>query len=327
MSDVIDIQKRSLGISVGVIDVSGRRVVSHGTVSKDGVAVNGDTIFEIGSITKVFTVLLLADMVEHGELRFDDPVAKYLPKSVVVPEEITLEHLATHMSGLPRLPSNFSPADPRNPYQDYSVNNMYEFLSAFKPTRDPGEAYGYSNIGGALLGHALARQAGADYETAVQTRICEPLGMLSTTTTLSGELWARLAPGHNQDLEVEVVPNWNSQPALAGSGALMSSVNDMLTFVGASIGLVDSSLAPAMRALTGVRHETDMPGIEMARGWHVFSGDKELIFHIGGSAGYRTFVGYSPNARAGAVVLSNSAAIVDDLGPHLLDPQRALMED
>ena len=286
---------------------------------------NGDTIFEIGSITKVFTVLLLVEMVENGELAFDDPVAKYLPKSVTMPEAIMLEHLATHMSGLPRLPSNFSPADPRNPYQDYSVNNMYEFLSAFKPTRDPGEAYGYSNIGGSLLGHVLARRAGVDYETAVQTRICEPLGMLSTTTTLSDELRARLAPGHNKDLQV--VPNWDSQPALAGSGALMSNVNDMLTFVSANIGLVDSSLAPTMRELTQVRHETDMPGIEMARGWHVFSGDNELIFHIGGSTGYRTFVGYSPNTRTGVVVLSNSGAIVDDVGPHLLDPQRDLRED
>ena len=324
LSDAVDIQKRSVGISVGVIDASGRRVISHGTVTEGGTPVDGDTIFEIGSITKVFTVLLLAEMVEQGELQFDDPVVKYLPQTVTFPDAITLEHLATHRSGLPRLPANLSPADALNPYQDYSVDKMFEFLSAFRPTREPGERFEYSNIGGGLLGYVLARRANVDYETLIQTRICEPLGMPSTAITLSDGLAARLSPGHNKDLKV--VPNWD-MPTLAGAGALRSSVNDMLTFLGASTGLVDSSLAPAMRALTEVRYETDSPGVEMARGWLVFSGENELIFHIGGTGGYRTFVGYSVTSRVGVVVLSNSSASIDDIGPHLLDPRRALAKD
>ena len=323
LADRIDVQKRSVGISVGVIDASGRCVVSHGNLSKDGGSVDGDTVFEIGSVTKVFTALLLAQMVEKEELRYDDPVAKHLPKQVALPDTITLEHLATHMSGLPRMPSNLSPADPRNPYADYTVDQMYEFLTRLEPARGPGEKYDYSNLGGGLLGHVLARRAGVDYETLVQRRIGEPLGMQSTAITLSDELRARLVLGHGTDLKQ--ASNWDI-PTFAGAGALRSTVNDMLSFVGANVGLVESPLAPTMRSLLEKRHETGMAGLQIALGWHVFSGENELIWHNGGTGGYRSFVGYSPSAKAGVVVLSNSSVSVDDLGRHLLDPKTPLME-
>lgn len=323
LADRINVQKRSVGISVGVIDGSGRRVVSDGKLSKEGGPVDGDTVFEIGSVTKVFTALLLADMVEKGELRFDDPVGMHLPKEVTVPEAITLEHLVTHMSGLPRMPSNSSPADPSNPYADYTVDQMYEFLTGLTPARGPGEKYEYSNLGGGLLGHILGLRAGVDYETLVQARIAEPLAMESTAITLSDELRARLALGHSNDLKQ--VSNWDI-PTFAGAGALRSTVNDMLSFVGANIGLVDTSLAPAMRALLETRHETGMKGLEIARGWHIFKGENEVIWHNGGTGGYRSFVGFSPSAKVGVVVLSNSSVGVDDLGRHLLDQKTPLME-
>ena len=131
--DRIDVQHQGVGIVVGVIDPTGRRVVAYGKTAKDGKPVDANTVFEIGSITKVFTSLLLADMVQRGEVALTDPVSKYLPPDVKVPErggkKITLVDLATHTSGLPRMPSNFHPKDPANPYADYTVAQFYEFLS------------------------------------------------------------------------------------------------------------------------------------------------------------------------------------------------------
>ncbi len=141
----IDAMHRSVGIVVGVIDAHGRRIVAYGHLNQgDARPLNGETIFEIGSVTKVFTSLLLADMVQRGEVALDDPVAKYLPASVKVPQrdgkQITLVDLATHTSGLPRLPTNLKPKDASNPYADYTVDDLYEFLSSYKLTRDPARS-------------------------------------------------------------------------------------------------------------------------------------------------------------------------------------------
>ena len=137
----IDAARRGIGIVVGVIDASGRQIVSHGRLSRDGEEQpEGDTAFEIGSITKVFTSILLADMVERGELALDDPIVKFLPESVQVPgsegRPITLRDLATHRSGLPRMPENFAPADVDNPFADYTLEQMYQFLSGYDLPRD-----------------------------------------------------------------------------------------------------------------------------------------------------------------------------------------------
>src|SRR5204862_268966 len=110
-----------------------------------------NTLFEIGSMTKTFTATNLADMVARGEVRLDDPVAKYLPDSAHVPsrngKQITLVDLAIQSSGLPRLPSNLAPRDPGNPYADYSVQQLYAFLAAYQLTRDIGATSEYSNLG------------------------------------------------------------------------------------------------------------------------------------------------------------------------------------
>src|SRR5207244_7748295 len=156
-----DTGRHGEGIVVGLLDPSGaRRIIAVG--------VDQAAVFEIGSITKTFTASILADMVDHGEVRLDDPVAKYLPPSVRVPsrngKQITLLDLATQSSGLPRMPSNFTPKDSLNPYADYTVQQMYAFLSSYALTRDVGAEYEYSNLGVGLLGHALALKAGTSYE-------------------------------------------------------------------------------------------------------------------------------------------------------------------
>jgi len=329
--DRIDVQHQSVGIVVGVIEPEGRRVIAYGHLERgDPRPLNGDTIFEIGSTTKVFTALLLADMVQRGEVALDDPAAKYLPPNVKMPERngrsITLIDLATHTSSLPRLPGNMPRKDPANPYADYSVEQLYQFLSTHELTRDIGSQYEYSNLGDGLLGHVLARRADMDYEALVRSRICDILGMNGTVITLTPEMKVRLAAGHNKSMEA--VPNWNL-PTLAGAGALRSTANDILTFLAATLCYTNSPLAPAMAAMLKERRPTGNPALEVALGWHILTANgKEIPCHDGGTGGYRSFMGIDPKAGAGVVALSNALTVagVDDIGRHLLDPSVPLMQ-
>ncbi|HTX39758.1 MAG TPA: serine hydrolase [Bryobacteraceae bacterium] len=319
-----------IGMVAGVIDAHGRRVVAYGSLAKDDPRhLGGDTVFEIGSMTKVFTSLLLMDMTRRGEVALTDPVSKYLPATVKMPErngrKITLADLSTQSSGLPRMPSNFAPKDPANPYADYSVQQMYDFLSGYQLTRDIGSQYEYSNLGVGLLGHVLTLRAGMSYEALVRSRICEPLGMADTRVTLTPGMKARLAVGHNESLQP--VANWDI-PTFAGAGALRSTVNDMLIFLAANLGYTKTALAQDMADEVSIRKPAG-PGMEIAYGWHVQTKDgSSIIWHNGGTGGYRTYMGYDPKARVGVVVLSNisTADGPDDIGRHLLNASYPLLQ-
>jgi len=157
--------KRSAGIVVGLIDADGRqRIVSYGDPGPGQPPLDGNTVFEIGSISKVFTSTVLAQLVQEGKVSLDDPAQKYLPATVHLPtrngKPITLGNLAMQNSGLPRMPTNFKPADAANPYADYTVQQMYDFLSSYQLPRDPGAEFEYSNLGVGLLGHILSRVTG-----------------------------------------------------------------------------------------------------------------------------------------------------------------------
>jgi CubicO group peptidase (beta-lactamase class C family) len=324
LADRIDRDHQGVGIVVGVIEPKGRRIVSVGKLdSGDKRVLNGDTVFEIGSMSKVFTSLLLMDMVQKGEVALTDPVAKFLPATVKIPErngkKITLQDLSTQSSGLPRMPTNFSPKDITNPYADYSVEQMYQFLAGYTLTRDIGEKYEYSNLGVGLLGHALALRARMSYEALVKARITGPLEMTSTSITLTADEKARFAVGHDGDLKA--VSAWDI-PTLAGAGALRSTANDMLTFLAANLGYTKTPLASAMAAEISIRRPTGVPGMEIAYAWHVITKDgKSIIWHNGGTGGFRTFMGFDPETRVGVVALSNvsNAEGVDDIGRHLLN--------
>ena len=323
----VDHQKQAVGIVVGIIDANGRRVVAYGhPANGDSRVVDGDTIFEIGSVSKVFTSLLLADMVNRSEVRLDDPASKYLPDSVTVPERsgkvITLLDLSTHSSGLPALPSNLKPKDVRNPYADYSVDDLYQFLSGYTLPRDPGSEFEYSNLGAGLLGHLLASRVGADYESAIRIRITEPLGMPDTGITLSSSMKQRMATGHNTMLAP--VADWDFL-TLDGAGALRSSANDLLTFLEAFLGYKASPLAPAMKTMVDVRRLFGK--LEVGLGWTISSvHDREIAAHEGGTGGFRSLVGYDSKERIGVVVLSNASTPIGvfDIGAHLLDPNWSL---
>lgn len=322
LAERIDKYEKSVGIAVGLIDEQGSLVVGYGKLSKtDDREPDGKTVFEIGSISKVFTATLLAEMVWRKEVGLDDPVQKFLPESVRVPVRdgtvMTLYHLATHTSGLPRMPDNFAPADPRNPYADYTVEQMYEFLSRVALTGKPGARAAYSNYGVGFLGHILALHAGSDYETLVRQRITGPLKMTDTVITLTPELEKRLAQGY--DASLEPVPNWDI-PTLAGAGALRSTVDDMLLFLAANLGLTESPLFEAMEDCQLPREELG-PEMHIGLGWILRQGHGRTIhWHNGGTGGYHSFVGFDKERKKGVVVLSNSTNDIDDIGFHLLVP-------
>jgi CubicO group peptidase (beta-lactamase class C family) len=329
LADRIDRDRQSVGIVVGIIEPGGRRIISYGTLAKgDKRPVDADTVFEIGSITKVFTSLILADMVQRREVALTDPIAKYLPPEVRVPKrngrQITLEDLSTHTSSLPRLPNNMKPADPANPYADYSVDQLYQFLSNYTLPRDVGSQFEYSNLGGGLLGHVLARRAGMDYETLVRSRILVPLKMSGTTIQLTPAMQARLATAYDGSLNP--AKNWDL-PTLAGAGALRSTTNDMLAFLAVNLGYTDSPLAPAMTAMLKQTRSAG-PAVgnaktEVGLAWLISTrGDAQIVWHNGGTGGYRSIIAFDPKRRVGVAVLSNAGtnAGMDDIAMHLLDP-------
>jgi serine-type D-Ala-D-Ala carboxypeptidase/endopeptidase len=333
----IDAGQESLGYVAMVRDAAGPRLVTCGTAGGPASRpLDGDTVFEIGSITKVFTALLLADAVARGEVKLTDPVEKYLPTEgrpkSFDNKPISLLDLVTYTSGLPRVPTNLRPQDKENPYADYTVKQLYKFLSEYTPRYYPGSHYEYANLGFGLLGHILALRAGLSYEELVVSRICEPLGLSDTRITLSPAMRMRLAQGHDNSLHP--APDWDL-PTLAGAGALRSTANDMMRFLDAAQGKRKTDLTPAFQSLLEVRRQTDGNGIYAAAGWFVETAhNDELVVKDGGTGGYSSFIGYSARTGIATVLLSNTGYLAPPfianwsttgaLGRHLLNPNSPL---
>lgn len=316
--------EENVGLVIGVVKQGRTRLFSYGKVAKDSdIQPDGNTIFEIGSITKVFTTTVLADMINDGLVDLNDPIQKYLPNSIKAPtydnKEITLLHLATHTSALPCLPDNLEATikDVNNPYANYTVNDLYQFLSKYKITKEIGEEYEYSNLGGGLLGHILALKSGMTYEELVLKRICDKLRMRDTGITLSPEQEKRSATGHSTS--GEPVSIWNIQ-VLEGAGALRSSVNDMLRFLSANLGLSKTELTASMEICHKVQVRAGKTKIDVGLGWHIspLRDCQRVFWHNGGTGGYRSFIGFVKETKIGVVVLSNSANSVDEIGMLIL---------
>lgn len=313
-------QGYGVGIIVGVIDAEGVEYFSHGAMSPSGGTIDEHTLFEIGSITKVFTGILLADAVARGEAAFGDPVRNYLPAGAVVPsrggKEITLRELVTHRSGLPRMPDNFDPKDQDDPYADYTGALMLDFLAKHELQRDIGSQYEYSNLGAGLLGYALAQRAGTIYEKLITERVLQPLGMKETAITLTEAQKGRLAVGHSAGKPVK---NWHLD-ALAGAGALRSTAADMLRFLSANMGLMETPLLTTLQGAYLERNETTEKDLFVAFGWHIWNRHgTTIVWHNGGTGGYRSWCGFVPERQTGVVVLTNSDDDSDDVGLHLLE--------
>jgi len=324
LADRIDVQQKSVGMVVGIITPHGRRLITYGRLDQgDTRPLNGNTVFEIGSVTKIFTALLLADMVQHGEVQLDDPVAKYLPSTVHIHERnskvITLVDLATQTSGLPFFPDGI-PLDDRavDAVAKYTPRQLYDFLSTWSPTRDIGTKWEYSNMGFGLLGLALAHRGGVTYESMIRDRIIKPIGLESTALTLSADIKNRLAIGH--DAKLRPAPSVN-MPTFEAAGSLRSTANDLLSFLACFLGFRESSLGPAMASMLATRRPG--PGFQQALGWWIVAlkeGDRGFVFHGGQTSGFASSVGFDPETQVGVVVLSNGTADDGGLAWHLLRP-------
>lgn len=322
----IDVRKWGTGIVVGISSPQGRRIVSYGTLSvKDSRKVDGATVFEIASLTKVLTALVLADMAARREVKLDAPVSTCLPASAKVPQhggkQITFVDLATHSSGLPLRPTNLASQEALNKYAGYTVEQLYQGLATFTLPRDPSTKFEYSNWGFGLLGNALAHCAGTSYEALLAQRVTGPLGMRDTMFDPTAPVRSRLAAGY--DSKLRPMPN-EGLGALNGSGGLYSSVNDLLTFIELFLGRGPQPLAAAAATMIEPRRPGDDPQTRMALGWRVSTTDAvQTLWSSGRADGYRSFMAFDPEARVAVVALTNAAtnAGVDDIGRNVLDPR------
>ncbi len=306
--------KSHASVVVGLLDPNGTKVFGFGNISKtNNVPVNGNTIFNIASLTKTFTTLVLADLVKEGVMNLDDPIEKYLPYNVTVPQyngtKITLGDLATHTSGLPFMPSNIwlnNTIGDLNP--NYNSTQMYQALSNTTLLSEPGTKFLYSDFGLGLLGHILSlKEGGMPYEQLVKDRILDVLGMNDTKITLSeNDIENRFPVGHLNGSEIETpeVPD-----VIAGAGAFRSTANDLLKYLSASLGLIHTTLDEPMQ----LQHLIQHPSISanpmnyseyVALGWRVLTDfGSETLTHTGSINGWNAVVGFTPAKQMGVVLL------------------------
>ena len=299
---------------VGLIDGGAVDFYHYGTIAKGENTIDENTLFEIGSVTKVFTTLLLADMVEKGEISLDDPIDKFLPEDVVTPskngKKITLMDLATHTSGLPRFPDDFPILDP-DAMSEYDRDEMYDYLSTVEISREIGSQYEYSNMGVSLLGHIISLHAGQSYEELVTEKILEKFGMKNTCIKQCDNLRDNFAKPH---LFGEQVSELNLSEDMVGAGEIRSSGRDMLVFLSNAMGLKESSLKESFETSQTIIHKVD-DNLSIGLGWHITQNEdgRKIIWHNGATNGYASIIGFDPEIGQGVVVLTNSMMFVDDI--------------
>ena len=303
-----------VGLAVGVLDRGTRRVFTYGAAKQD-------SIFEIGSVGKTFTGLMLAQMVEQGRVELREPVRELLPPGTVARpgrNEITLVDLVTHHSGLPRMPDNFNPANRDNPFADYTTDKLYEYLREHGVSRDAKTGFVYSNLGFGLLGQALALRAGVTYPELLRTEITGPLQMNDTFVEPSGEQQTRLLTGYGADhramppLEI---------PGLLGAGSIRSTARDLLTYLEAQLHpeRLPGTL-PAAVAFSHRVHPDRSTEARVAFAW-LYSAETGAFSHDGATPGFSSYVFFHPKGGYAGVVLLNRAAgdmpWCDLIGEHL----------
>ncbi|MBJ3786529.1 serine hydrolase [Devosia sediminis] len=329
LADRIDRDGANVGIAVAVIENGETRFVSHGTLGRDDPApVNEFTPFEAGSITKVFTSLVLAQLALDGEIDLDAPITDYLPEGTVVPASdtpITAFDLATHMSGLTGLPPEITARGLDNPYSGYTDTQLLAWLGEQELARPVGEGFEYSNVGVALLGEIIEGVTNEPYAKTVEQRVLFPLAMESSRLALGAELPEGMAIGHDP---AGAVANYWDFDAVAPAGALITTAADLIKFIAAASGATETEFKPAFDAmLERTRPIGDSGSIGL--GWFITpTGSGEIVWHNGRTGGFSSFAGFERMSGNGVVVLSNMSTEqgINDIGMHLLDPSLPLRE-
>jgi CubicO group peptidase (beta-lactamase class C family) len=307
------------GLSIGILVNGKTYYYGYGETARgNGQLPDEHSIYEIGSISKTFTATLLADAVEKGKVKLDDPVSKYFPDSIPVLEfqgmPVTLKTLSNHSSGIPRMPNNFHPSDNDNPYKDYSDQDLYSFYKTFKLDRKPGAQYEYSNLAAATLGVILEKVNKKSYQDLFVETICDPLGMDETREFIRKKDSIRFVKGYNE--EGKYNSQWDFE-AMAPAGSIRSTASDMLLYANAQLGKGPAALEKAIM----LTHEKTFSnsGANIGLGWHFIKPGKDtVIFHNGGTGGFRTYLAINLEKKFAAVVLSNTAISVDEMGNALM---------
>ena len=325
----IERQKLATGGVVAILRPSGRSIVAHGPTDRRGARrLGGDTVFEIASLSKVFTALVLADFAVRGEARLEDPLASYVPPGVAVPQfegrTITLIDLATHTSGLPLRPGNIKGApDTPNKYAGYSFAQLYADLPNHTFAHAPGSRFLYSNLGVALLGQGLALRAREPFPDLLRARVTAPLGLVDTHFGEQPASGGRRAQGHDLDLKPV---GTSDDGVLAPAGGLRSTPNDLLRLLELFLtGAGPGELPTAARLMMDVDRPGDDANTRMALGWRRTTIHGETYYWSNGSAdGARAFMGFNPARRIAVVAIADAAsgAGLDDIARKVLDPQQ-----
>jgi CubicO group peptidase (beta-lactamase class C family) len=316
------IQKgNTCGLVLAVVNKENVRKYSYGSINKKVKQLPDaeNTIFEIGSITKTFNSLILAEEVVAGRMKLNDPVNLYLPDSIPAlnyqGKAITLQHLANHTSGFPRLPANIFNArvDPKDPYKHYLPDSLYGFLMDYRLSVLPGTMFSYSNYGAGVLSTILERTLNSTFEQLILSRICKPLGMSHTRITLSAAAQKNFAQGYNET--GEATAPWDLA-SLKGSGAIRSTLNDMVKYAQAQMKM-DGPLHKAI----ALSHQPTFIGKEqsMGLGWRITGNEQHsYLHHSGGTGGFRSFIGFDPDRHTAIIILSNAAEDVTTIGESFL---------
>jgi CubicO group peptidase (beta-lactamase class C family) len=314
------------GLSIGYIAGDHYGIVHLGSSNPAGEKPNNSTIYELGSISKVFTSLLLADAVARGEIDLSAAADVANPAGIRFPSRdgrsITWLDLSTHRTGLPRLATNMPVTDLVNPYRDYDSKKAAEFLNAYELPRAPGASQEYSNFAVSVLGYLVAQKAGKTYQDLLQERIAGPLKLTDTTVSLSADQTKRLATPHSK---FGLAASQWTFADLPGAGGVHSTMRDMMRFAKAQLSPPSGPLGDAIELAWKQHTAADASGAAMGLAWMI-AGDGQTRWHNGGTGGFHAALFINREIRSAVIVLCNTAvkAEVDDLAVKLIQKSAGL---
>jgi CubicO group peptidase (beta-lactamase class C family) len=304
-------EERNVGVVVGVMKDGNIWVNGFGqTHLTRPSAPTEHTIFEIGSVSKVFTGLALGRLVVDGTVHLEDSIAMHLPELVgTAAGAITFRELTTHTSGLPCVPSNLTRSDPTNPYKDYQIDDLMTFLKSFQFEHPKPFPFEYSNLGVGLLGYVLSQVCGDDYDGMIRTLITRPLGMTDTGVVLTTSQLQRTAQGYY--CVPDESPLWDLS-VLAGAGGVRASLHDMMIFLKANLVPETTPFSSAIKLSQQI--QAPGPTLNVGLGWIIWgSGDDAMRWHNGQTGGFHSHIAFKPSEQTGVVMLTNTASDVQCL--------------